>query len=148
MKLLLDTNVLLDYYLRREPYFGIVKDLFIAKMFDDVQLWGSSKSYTDIFYIAKKYVDAHELQQAFLSSFEEIDLCSIEAEDIKRAAELSWPDFEDCLISAAAEKIKADAIVTRDVDGFKASAIPAMTPAQVMDQLKGQGLIYETVIFD
>lgn len=148
MKLLLDTNVLLDFYLSREPHVGIVKKLFIAKMFDDVQLWASSKSYTDIFYIAKKYVDAHELQRAFLASFEQIELCSIDGDDIKHAAELSWPDFEDCLISVAAEKIKADAIVTRDVNGFEASAIPSLTSAQVMDQLKDQGLIYETVLLD
>ena len=148
MKLLLDTNVLIGYYLRRQPYFGSVSKLLMARIFNDVQLWSSAKSYTDIFYVASRHVDPQKLQRAFLKSFELIDVCSIDSDDIKHSAELDWGDFEDCLISVAAEKVKADAIVTRDPKGFEKASMSVFSPDQVLDMLeKERGLSYCAVGF-
>lgn len=148
MKLLLDTNVLIDYYLRRQPYFGSVSKLLMARIINDVQLWSSAKSYTDISYVASRYVDPQMLQQAFLKSFELIDVCSIDSDDIKRSAELNWADFEDCLISVAAEKVKADAIVTREPKGFERASMAVLSPDQVLGMLeKERGLSYGAVGF-
>ena len=148
MKLLLDTNVLIGYYLRRQPYFGSVSKLLMARIFNDVQLWSSAKSYTDVFYVASRYVDPQKLQQAFLKSYELIDVCSIDSDDIKRSAELNWGNFEDCLISVAAEKVKADAIVTRDPKGFERASTAVLSPDQVLDMLeKERGLSYGAVGF-
>lgn len=144
MRLLLDTNILIDYYTVRMPYFEELTGLVVAREFGDIEIWASGKSYTDIFYVARKRFDEHELQRAFLDSFEMIDLCSIEPEDIKLAAELSWDDFEDCLIFVAAQKIKADAIVTRDVGGFSHSSIPAVCPLEALKLIEEEeGFVYE-----
>ena len=148
MKLLLDTNVLIGYYLRRQPYFGSVSKLLMARIFNDVQLWSSAKSYTDVFYVASKYVDPQMLQQAFLKSFELIDVCSIDSDDIKRSAELNWADFEDCLILVAAEKVKVDAIVTRDPKGFEGASMMVLLPDQVLAMLENEyGVSYGDVEF-
>lgn len=147
MRLLLDTNILIDYHLRRMPHWENVARIVAAGIFGDVQIWASTKSYTDVFYVAGKLVDPDELQQAFLKSFELIRLCSIDPEDIERAATLAWPNFEDCLVGIAAEKVKADAIVTRDAGGFARSQVEAMRPEQVLDALECErGLFYDRVV--
>jgi predicted nucleic acid-binding protein len=146
MKLLLDTNILIDYHLRRQPFFNDLAKLIIAGAFGDVELWTSAKSYTDVFYVAGKFVDRKALQEAFLKSFELFNVCSIDFDDLSRAAGLSWSDFEDCLISVAAEKIKADFIITRNTVGFKESNIPACSTSEILQLLETErGLRYESV---
>ncbi|NHM16069.1 hypothetical protein GMI69_05250 [Eggerthellaceae bacterium zg-887] len=44
MKLFLDTNALLDYYVRREPYFESLVAIRIAQVFGDVELWAEMEA--------------------------------------------------------------------------------------------------------
>ena len=144
MRLLLDTNILINYYLRRMPYWDDVSRILAAGLFGDVQIWASVKSYTDVFYVASKFVDSAELQEAFLKSFELIELCSIDSEDVRRAAQMACPYFEDCLVNIAAEKVKADAIVTRDTSDFERSSVKIFHPSQVLEILESKhGLKYD-----
>lgn len=128
MRLLLDTNLLIDYFARREPFFAMWKRLRCAAWFKEIELWASAKSFTDVFYVLAKAVPSANLQQAFLESMAFLHVCSIDGEDIASAAKASWPDFEDCLVSVAAQKIGASFILTRDVAGFSQSPIPSKRP--------------------
>lgn len=135
MRLLLDTNLLVDYFARREPFFHAWVTLRCAGGFNDVELWASAKSFTDVFYIVSKACPSAAVQAAFLESLSFLHVCSIDGADIATAAQRAWPDFEDCLISVAAEKIGADFILTRDKAGFYLSKIPSSTPADFFDWL-------------
>ena len=54
MRILLDTNVLIDLYTQREPEGDTAQKLLIMKEFGDAQLWVSAKSFTDVFYVLSK----------------------------------------------------------------------------------------------
>ncbi len=83
-----------------------------------------------------------------MKSFELIDVCSIDSDDIKRSADLNWADFEDCLILVAAEKVKADAIVTRDPKGFEGASTAVLSPDQVLAMLENEyGISYDDIEF-
>jgi hypothetical protein len=43
-----------------------------------------------------------------------------------------FDDLEDCLQNECAEKIAADYIITRDIEGFAGSVIPAITPSDFL----------------
>lgn len=128
MKLFLDTNILIDYYGRRQPFFSDASKLFVAQAFGDVELWASAKSFTDVFYVIGRQVGESRLQSMFASSFKYLRVCGVDGADLSDAATRSWSDFEDCLVSIAAEKTKADYLVTRDVAGFSHSSVPAISP--------------------
>ena len=145
MKLLIDTNVLADFYLQREKFSTNVNSIAAAAIHGDVELWASAKSYTDIFYIGKKYFASNVLQNAFLESFKFIHVCSIDIEDIKAAAKECWSDFEDCLIHKSAQKVNADYIVTRDSKGFTNSTIETATPTEIVKKFADEGFYYEIV---
>lgn len=138
MRLLLDTNVLIDYFGRREPYFRDCTRLLIAAWFGDVELWASAKSFTDIFYLLARTCGRAELQRSFLRSLSVLKVCSVDGRDIEAAAGESWPDFEDCLISQAAEKIGADFILTRDARGFERSRVRALSPGAFFEWLRNE----------
>ena len=54
------------------------------------------------------------------------------ASDLTAASNLHWADFEDALQSVTAERIAADAIITRTVKDFKDSRIMASTPSDFL----------------
>ena len=146
MRVLLDTCVLFDILARRMSFEESLK-LLMPHSFGDLELWVSAKSYTDIFYVMKKQAASVEIQKVFRKSYKQFNICSVDKEALERAAELSWPDFEDCLISVCAEKIGADAIITRDEKGFALSTVGACSPADVIQLLCDHGIQYEEIDF-
>lgn len=136
MKLFLDTNTLIDYFAAREPYRALFGKLLAMRLFGDAELWCSAKSFTDVFYVASRYVDSSELQQAFVKSVEFLDICSVDGDDVVASAKEGWPDFDDCLVSRCADKVKADYIVTRDEDGFREAKVAVVHPRDLLERIK------------
>ncbi|MCL2807789.1 MAG: PIN domain-containing protein [Coriobacteriia bacterium] len=130
MKVLLDTNILIDYFGEHRAYYSDALKLRVAADFGDIELWATSNSFTDTFYILKKDHNSQSVQELFLANKGLLSICSVTAEDICLAAEEGWPDFEDCLVYVCARKTKADYILSRDKDGFARSSIPCLSPSE------------------
>ena len=144
MKFLLDTNVLVDYFGARRPFCDQWELINALQMTGYAELWASAESYTDAFYLLRRAVGSEKLQDMFLESLSFVRVCSVDEDDIRKAAERSWSDFEDCLIAVCAEKVKADYIITRDAGGFKRSKIPAMDAPSFFTMLEEDyGIVYE-----
>ena len=144
MKLLLDTNVLVDYFGARRPFCDQWELINALQMTGYAELWASAESYTAAFYLLRRAVGSEQLQDMFLESLSFVRVCSVDEDDIRKAAERSWSDFEDCLIAVCAEKVKADYIITRDAGGFKRSKIPAMDAPSFFTMLEEDyGIVYE-----
>ena len=144
MKLLLDTNVLVDYFGARRPFCDQWELINALQMTGYAELWASAESYTDAFYLLRRAVGSEKLQDMFLESLSFVRVCSVDEDDIRKAAERSWSDFEDCLIAVCAEKVKADYIITRDAGGFKRSKILAMDALSFFTMLEEDyGIVYE-----
>lgn len=146
MRALLDTCVLFDIVARRMPFEDSCR-LFMPQAFGDLELWVSAKSYTDIFYVMRKQAASADIQQALMKTLDRFNVCSVDKSALNKALGMKWPDFEDCLISVCAEKVGADAIITRDVKGFGSSSVPAYSPTQVFELLEQQGICYEDINF-
>lgn len=148
MKLLIDTNVLLDVFLCREQFVADAKKLFIMKQFRDAELWIAAQSYTDLYYVGAKAHGSARMQEILKEVFPLLNVCSIDGADISNVLSEQWEDFEDCLIWRAAKKIKADYIVTRNVADFTRSDIPALTPGEFFSTMEAeQNLVYEEAEF-
>lgn len=146
MKLLLDTNVLLDCLAERKPFFNDVFQIRIAALFGDVELWASIQSFTDIEYILRGSAPMSEIRSTIKESLDLLSICSPAPSDLKTGLESDWPDLEDFLISKAAERIKADFIITRDAKGFVNSSVKALSPSEFLNLLSDQyGVTYEEV---
>lgn len=148
MRLLLDTCVLMDFFLSREPFVRDVRRLFVMRYFRDAELWTSAKSYTDLFYVGAKAHGTARMQEMIESALPELKICSIDQQDIRAALTEHWDDFEDCIVWQAARKVRADYIVTRNEKDFARSDIPALSPAALLNHAeKNLGLTYEDVSF-
>jgi predicted nucleic acid-binding protein len=135
MRCLLDTNVVLDVLLKREPWADDVSRLWQANDEGRIVAHIAASSLTDIFYVARRIVGlpaAHAAVQLCLTAFE---ICPVERQTLEAAVTLSGSDFEDNLQIACASQMHLDAIVTRDPQDFKYSPIRALTPAEALAQL-------------
>ncbi len=135
MRVLLDTNILLDSLLARTP-FDIEADK-IWQAHDDERFIGfiTATTLTTIFYTAERTTNslakAHEAISLCLEAFE---ICPVGRSALVEAAKLAG-DFEDNLQAVCAKRARLDAIVTRD-KGFKAKGILILAPADFIKRLK------------
>lgn len=128
-KILIDTNVLLDYLLEREPFFEDAKRIMVSCAEGKVKGCIAAHSIPNMFFILRKDYNVRERREVLSN------LCSIfDVEGIDKAKLLSglanedFLDFEDCLQMECAKSYGADYIVTRNVTGYSASEVKAIEP--------------------
>jgi hypothetical protein len=89
----------------------------------------------DIFYIARRLTELETARTAVDICLEAFEICAVDHQALEQAQALPGSDFEDNLQIACASLADLDAIVTRDEKGFKAAAIPVLTPAELLTRL-------------
>lgn len=146
MRLLLDSNVLLDYYGRRAPFFEDAKRLRIAALFGDVELWAAAQSFTDAEYVMRRFAPVEALRAMMAESLAFLSVASSSAADVGEGIRSGWPDLEDFLVARCAERVQADYLLTRDEKGFAQSAVPVLSPAGFFEMLEhDHGIVYDEV---
>lgn len=129
MKIMIDTNVLLDCLLDRHPFSDDAQEILEQCARGKYQGCILASTITDIFYIAEKYMDdLHELYLLIGELLEDLLLVALSRKDLMSALDKRELDFEDCVLSLCAESAGCDLIVTRNVEGYKTSGVPAVSP--------------------
>ena len=139
MKILLDTNIVLDVLMDRLPYSDTATVLF-SKVEDGTIIgYLCCTTITTVFYLASKTVGAaraHEEIKKLLSLFE---VAPVNRHVLESALELDFNDFEDAVIHEAACHIGVDAIVTRNQKDFKKSRISVYSSEEMVKILISSG---------
>ena len=137
-RFLVDTNVLVDFLARREPFYGDARELMVLARVGAVELWMSSSQVTDLVYILSNGGRTSEqgVACAALRGLRKlVHVCAPGEAQVDGALDLAWDDFEDAFAYEAARLVGADGIVTRDGKGFGRSRIPALTPSEALAML-------------
>jgi predicted nucleic acid-binding protein len=136
MKILFDTNVLLDAVLARVPFVENAAYLLEAVELGKIQGFMSATTVTDVHYLVKRQTKSAEIAIATITKLLVLmEICLVDRNVIERAVSLNLPDFEDAVQVASAMQANLDAIVTRDVVGFVGSPILVMLPDEMVKQL-------------
>jgi predicted nucleic acid-binding protein len=135
MRILLDTNVLLDVLLKRDPWVTQSSAVWQAHDEGQVSAHVMACAITDIFYVARRLVGLQTAQAAARLCLQTFEICTVDHQALEQAQALAGSDLEDNLQIACANLANLDAIVTRDKTDFKASAIPVLSPAELLTQL-------------
>ena len=136
MKVLFDTNVLLDAILARVPFVENAAYLLESVELEKIQGFISATTVTDIHYLVKRHTKSTEIAIATISKLLILmEICAVDRDVIQQAVDLELTDFEDAVQVASAMGGSLDAIVTRDVAGFIGSPIPIMSPEELVKQL-------------
>ncbi len=130
MKVFLDTNVLIDYLNKREPFFADasqVLDLCISGQVDGIL---SSLSIINAVYIMRKAYTRESLLLKANWLTKQFKVSPIDKQIIEKAIAAQPTDFEDAVQYHSALQAKADLIISRDTKGFAEFDLPVMTPAE------------------
>jgi predicted nucleic acid-binding protein len=134
IRVLLDTNVMLDWLLDRKPWSDDALPLWQARDTGRLITYISASAVTDIFYIARRQVGT----AAALASVDQslvLEIAPIDKETLLRARALPGSDFEDNVAIACAEAERLDFIITRSIDDFRYSPVPALEPLALLPYL-------------
>ncbi len=135
MKVLIDTNIILDVLCNRKEF---VKDsLNVFKYCEANQITGciSALSIPNIVYIMRKELDADRIKEILTTLTSLFAVIDLRETDLLRAADLEFSDYEDALQSVCASRAKANYIVTRNIKDFKNSAVPAVKPSELFERM-------------
>lgn len=135
MKVLLDTNVVMDIIEKREPFY---KDSVAAlKLISDInaECYFSASSAKVVFYLVKRHTgDLAKAKKAIVAISNFAVFCDTTKEDVQSALLSNIIDFEDAILVASAVRDNLDFVITRNAKDFANSAIPAITPADFLKQ--------------
>lgn len=133
MKIMCDTNVILDVLLEREPF---VEDSYrVLSLCEEHKIDGlvSVSSVTDIYYLVRKHTYSTELAYKAVGKLLEIvKVCGVTNNDVLMAFQKKAKDFEDCLLATCAKSNHCDCIVTRNKKDFEGFGISAFAPAELL----------------
>ena len=148
IRVLVDSNVLLDFIARRE-WFAISRKLVVFAEMGDFELWMSPSQVSDVFYIASsrgKRSLAEPTKRTLRHLRKYVHVCTLGENDVDRALASRWEDLEDALVYQAAIGIGADVILTRNKDDFELSSIPVMDAEEFFGWMEAEkGLIFEEI---
>jgi predicted nucleic acid-binding protein len=131
LRVLFDTNIVLDVLMDRMPFSDAAVDLF-SKVEDGTIIgYLCGTTITTVYYLASKVVGAqraHEEIKKLLSLFE---VAPINRPVLESALDADFNDFEDAVIHEAGCHVGADAIVTRNQKDYKKSRITVYTSTEL-----------------
>jgi len=137
MKVLVDTNVVLDVLLKQTPFYN--DSFVIFQLADSKCISGvlAAVSLTNIFYLLRKAkmdsADVYKIMDKLIALF---TVAPVVETTIAGALALRWKDFEDAVQFIAAKESKVEFIITRNKADYKTSEIPCMTPTEFIAYLK------------
>lgn len=132
-RLLLDTNIILDIALKREPHFELSSKIFELIDKKCIIVYITASTVTDIYYISRKE-KGNEIAIEFISNLIEIvDVIGVDKSTIVKALKSNLKDFEDAVQVSAAENYEIEIIVTRNKSDFLNSGLEILTPKELID---------------
>jgi predicted nucleic acid-binding protein len=132
MRVLLDTNVVLDVLLEREPHAHAAAQLM--SLVDDGQIEGylCATTVTTVHYLAAKALGPRRAAALVATLLDVFQIAPVDREVVAGAVDLGFADFEDAVIHEAAVLAGASAIVTRNLRDFKGARIPVFDPSEML----------------
>lgn len=136
MRILFDTNIILDLFLDREP-FSQDAQILISKV-ERGEVIGvlCATTVTTIHYILSRSLGKEKSTETIKTLLKLFEVASVTRTVLEDALEVNDRDYEDSVLYKSAYHSGAGSIVTRDRSGFEKSDIPVMNPRELLALLE------------
>jgi predicted nucleic acid-binding protein len=143
VKLLLDTNIILDVLLKRHPYGDSALKILAQVEKGEISGYLCGTTVTTIDYIVRKHLGTDTARQCISSLLTIFDIAPVNRPVLLNALALDFPDFEDAVLHESAKAVCADGIITRNLADFKKSVLPVFGPDELVAMMSGRSLSSE-----
>lgn len=135
MRVLFDTNVLIDFLLDRPPFSESAAELLSRADRGEIQGFACATSFTTIFYLARKAAGLSGARNHVAALLSILDVAPVSRPTLEGAISSAVGDFEDAVIAESARQVNAHVILTRDERGFRDSSVPVQSPISLLSIL-------------
>ena len=132
MNVLIDGNIILDVLQNREPHADASSKVWKLCETNLVEGYVSALTFADMVYVMRKELTPEKIHEVLKKLALIFHFTELSISDMEKAAGMMWNDYEDAVQAATAERIRAAAIVTRNIKDYQRSKIPAFTPAEFL----------------
>lgn len=124
-----DTDIILDVITGRMPFSVEASSLFTLIEEEEIKSSTSSLSFSNIYYVLQKYATHQRVVSRLKELSELLHILSVDDTIIKSALQSGFKDFEDAIqYQTALSDPDIELIVTRNIQDYKLSELPVMTP--------------------
>jgi predicted nucleic acid-binding protein len=131
-RILVDTNLVLDVLLDRQPHAEASAAVWAAVESGAAEGLLAAHALTTIHYLIRKAAGNSKAGKTIKSMMRVFQVAAVDAAVIEDAIQFSFADFEDAVTAAAASSGGCEFIVTRDTKGFRGSPVSAITPESAL----------------
>jgi predicted nucleic acid-binding protein len=137
VKILFDTNIVLDLLLARQRFVNHAQRLFAAVERQEITGYLSAHTVMTVHYLLVKQLGAKSAVTHITKLLSLFEITPLSRTVIDAALKISFRDFEDAVIHESARLSMVDAIVTRNIADFKDAQLPIYEPTALLALLKG-----------
>ena len=135
MKILLDTNIIVDDALERELFLEASEQVLVLVEQGQLEGYISASTFSDLYYIIRR-ARGREWTLTYLRQL--VNFCRVATVDstaINMALNLNFRDFEDAIQYSTAALNHLDAIITRNPRDFPVATPRIITPEELIQEL-------------
>ena len=135
MKILLDTNIVLDLLMQCELFYEDAVEIFTAIELGKLDGYLCATTITTIYYLVSKNTTKKKTDEIIENLLQLFKIADIDKEVLLLSLKNSGVDFEDSVIYTSAKMFQVDMIISRDKKGFKNSKVEVKTPKEFLVSL-------------
>lgn len=129
MKILADTNVIIDALTSREPWKESAEEIFLMAANHTIEMYITASSATDIYYLVRKYLhNTMTARQVMEKLYSLTGILEVTADDCMDALASSIRDYEDAVVEKVASRKHMDYIVTRNIKDYQEGGTKIILP--------------------
>lgn len=132
MRLLLDTNIILDVMLDRKPHVALSARVVAAVETGGIEGSLCATTITTIHYLATKTLGRESAAREIIRLLGMFRIAPVTETVLKAALQTKTSDYEDAVLFEAAKAFGTDGIVTRNAVDFPATRLPIYLPEDVV----------------
>lgn len=137
MKVMFDTNIILDILLNRQPFCEMSARVIDLSATGIIEGYISASAITDIYYIAYKTIkDKRNVYSLLEKLLQIVSVAGVTEAEIFAALKSDWNDFEDAVQYFSARNIEVSYIVTRNRKDYLSGDIEVMEPQEFYRLMK------------
>jgi len=135
-RVLLDINVVLDVLADRALFADAAAAVLGEIESGRIEGFLAAHTITTLHFLLAKHAGKGRARRVLADLLHLVELVPVDEDRIRHALAARWPDFEDAVQAACAEKAGADYLVTRNKQDFRKSAVKPVTPAELLALLE------------
>ena len=136
MRVIIDTNVLIDYFQDRKMYADAAETILRLCSINEIDGYVSALSIPNLVYVMRKELTKEKIKKVLSTIEIVLTIEDLKAEDIPEALDTGIDDFEDSLQAVCATRVCADYIITRNEKDFKNSNVPPISPIDFINKYR------------